>query len=121
MWKFTSERLNLDDDAGGEAGGTPASRLRLKTGKARQGESLAPLADNLAWGVQASGDDIVGEAFRSEQHDLRADHIAIRLRILACLSFQCEALFPGENYRKWAFSRHEGAIFLMPSMADLAS
>src|SRR5438309_6191590 len=48
---------------GGKAGGTPASRLRLKTGKARQGESLAPLADNLAWGVQASGDDIVGEAF----------------------------------------------------------
>jgi hypothetical protein len=48
MREFTGERLNLDDDAGGKEGGTPAPRLRLQARKSRQGESLAPLADNLA-------------------------------------------------------------------------
>jgi hypothetical protein len=33
---------------GGKEGGTPAPRLRLQARKSRKGESLAPLADNLA-------------------------------------------------------------------------
>src|SRR6202047_3367282 len=63
---------------GGKEGGTPAPRLRLQARKSRKGESLAPLADTLARRVQASGDDVVGEALRRKQYDLRSDHIAIR-------------------------------------------
>ncbi len=78
MWEFTWERLNLDDDAGGKAGGTPAPRLRLQVRKSREGESLAPLADNLARRIQASSDNVVAETLRREQYDLRSDHITIR-------------------------------------------
>src|SRR6266446_6633880 len=63
---------------GGKAGGSPAPRLRLQARKSREGESLAPLADNLARSVQASSDDVVGESFRRKQHDLGSDHITIR-------------------------------------------
>src|SRR6266852_3866567 len=63
---------------GGKAGGTPAPRLRLQARKSREGESLAPLADNLARRVQASSDNVVGETLRREQYDLRSDHITIR-------------------------------------------
>jgi len=45
MRKFTSESLNLDDDAGGKTGGSPAPRLSLEAGKPREGKSLTPLAD----------------------------------------------------------------------------
>jgi hypothetical protein len=51
---------------GGKEGGTPAPRLRLQARKPREGESLAPLTHNLARCVQASSDDVVGEAFRRE-------------------------------------------------------
>jgi hypothetical protein len=73
MREFTCERLNLDDDAGGKEGGTPASRLRVQARKSRDGESLAPLADNLARRVQVSSDNLVGKTFRREQYDLRSD------------------------------------------------
>jgi len=59
-------------------GRSPAARFSLEAGKPREGKSLAPLADHLAWSVQARGDDVVGEPFRRKQHDLRSDHIAIR-------------------------------------------
>jgi len=78
MLEFTGESLNLDDDAGGKEGGTPAPRLRLQARESREGESLAPLADNLARRIQASSDNVVGETFRGEQYDLRSDHITIR-------------------------------------------
>jgi hypothetical protein len=35
--------------------------------------------------------------------------------------FQYEALFLGEDYRKWAFPRHGRAISLMPSLSELRS
>jgi hypothetical protein len=63
---------------GGKEGGSAAPRLSLEARKSREGESLAPLADNLARSVPASSDDVIGEPFRREQHDLRSDHITIR-------------------------------------------
>src|ERR1700681_2087492 len=63
---------------GGKEGGTPAPRLRLQARKSREGESLAPLADNLARRVQASSAGVVGETYSREQYDLCPDHITIR-------------------------------------------
>jgi hypothetical protein len=62
MRKFAGQSLNLNDEAGGKAGFTPASRLRLKARESSQSESLTPLADDLPGRVQPSGDDIVGQA-----------------------------------------------------------
>jgi hypothetical protein len=45
--KLAGECLNLNDETGGKAGLTPASRLRLKTRQSGKGASLTPLADNL--------------------------------------------------------------------------
>ena len=59
-------------------GGSAAPRFGLEARKAREGESLAPLADNLARRVQARSDDIVGKPFGRKQHDLGADHVTIR-------------------------------------------
>ncbi|MFY9269357.1 MAG: hypothetical protein WAO55_06375 [Candidatus Manganitrophaceae bacterium] len=47
---------------GGKAGGPPASGLLHKTGQSLLEETLAPLADNLAWRIKARSDDIVGES-----------------------------------------------------------
>src|SRR5215472_16834067 len=55
---------------GGKLGGSPAPRLSLEAGKSREGKSFAPFADNLTRSVQAGSDDVVGEAFGREQHDL---------------------------------------------------
>jgi hypothetical protein len=41
-------------------------------------EPLAPLADNLAWGIQACSDLIVVEPGGCVQHDLGSNYIAIR-------------------------------------------
>src|SRR5215469_5654815 len=63
---------------GGKLGGSPAPRLSLEAGKPREGKSLAPFADNLARSVQASRDNVVGEAFGGQQHDLGTNNVAIR-------------------------------------------
>jgi hypothetical protein len=42
--KLAGECLNLNDETGGKAGFTPASRLRLKARQSGKGESLTPLA-----------------------------------------------------------------------------
>jgi hypothetical protein len=52
--------------------------LFLETGQPRQGETLAPLADDLARGIQTRGDDFIGEAVCGEEDDFGADHISIR-------------------------------------------
>jgi hypothetical protein len=78
MREFTSESFDLDDDAGGKLGGTTAPRFGLEAGKPRKGESLAPLADNLARSVQASGNDVVRQPFCCKQYDLSSDHVTIR-------------------------------------------
>src|ERR1700740_3392039 len=63
---------------GGKLGGSAAPRFGLEARKSREGKSLAPFADNLARGVQTSSDNVVGEPFGGEQHDLRSDHVTIR-------------------------------------------
>jgi hypothetical protein len=76
--KLTSKRLNLNNEAGGKSGLYARSRLRLKARPSGEGESLAPLADDLSRCIQSSCDDIVGQPFIREKDDLGANHITIR-------------------------------------------
>ncbi|HMF90117.1 MAG TPA: hypothetical protein VKL40_05700 [Candidatus Angelobacter sp.] len=62
----------------------PATRLRLKTWQASQGESFTPLAYDLAGRIQPGCDDIVGKTFPGEQDDLGTDDVTVRRRISPC-------------------------------------
>ena len=81
----------------GEAGRLPASRLFLKAGHAFFEEALAPLADDLPRRIQPGGDDIVAETLGSEQDDLRADNVAIRVTYICGPCFQSRSLVRGEH------------------------
>ena len=76
--KLAGECLYLNDETGGKAGLTPASRLRLKTRQSGKGESLTPLADNLTRRIQPRADHVIGESFICEEDDFGADYITIR-------------------------------------------
>jgi hypothetical protein len=52
--------------------------LTLKAGQTGESESLAPFAHDLPRGVEASGDEIVGEAICRHEDDSGADDITIR-------------------------------------------
>ena len=56
----------------------PSSGLVLEAGQAGQAESFAPLAHDLARGVQACGDDLVGDPLAGHQDHSGADDLAIR-------------------------------------------
>ncbi len=76
--KLTSQGLNLNDEAGGKAGFTPAPRLRLKSRQSSKSESFAPFANNLTRRFQSRSDDIIGQALICEEDDFGSNHIAIR-------------------------------------------
>ena len=76
--KLAGDCLYLNDEAGGKAGLTPASRLRLKTMQSGKGKSLTPLTDNLTRRIQPQGDHVIGESFICEEDDFGPDHITIR-------------------------------------------
>jgi len=63
---------------GGKAGGPPAAGLLLQTRQPCQRETLAPLADDLARGIQTRGDDIIGEACGGKEDDLGTNYITVR-------------------------------------------
>ena len=71
-------RLISTTTLGGKAGWAPAARLLIEAGEALVEEAVAPLADNLSWGIQARRDDIVGQASRCQQDELRSDDVPIR-------------------------------------------
>jgi hypothetical protein len=61
--KLAGECLNLNDETGGKAGLTPASRLRPKARQSGKGELLTPIADNLTRRTQQGRDHVIGESF----------------------------------------------------------
>jgi hypothetical protein len=63
---------------GGKAGCAPASRLLVEAGETFEEKALAPLADDLARRIQASGNDVVRHSFGRQQDELGAKDIAIR-------------------------------------------
>jgi len=63
---------------GRKAGCAPASGLLLKAGHTVFKEVLAPFADDLARHIETRSDHVVAQAVGGQQHDLRADDVAIR-------------------------------------------
>ena len=71
-------RFTSTTTPGGKAGCSPASQLLIEAGEALLEEALAPLADDLPWGIQPRGNDIVGQSLCGEQDELGANDISIR-------------------------------------------
>src|SRR2546427_12878381 len=69
-------------------------------------EALAPLADDLARGIESLGDLIVGEPSRGIENNLGSDNISIRRRISPGQSLQPAPIFACECDDKWASSWH---------------
>ena len=69
--------------AGGKAGRAAAARAIGETGEAMKAETPAPFADDLAQGIEAGRDDVVGQSRAGQQHDPRPDHVPIRRLIFA--------------------------------------
>ena len=69
---------------GGKARRSAATSVLFETGKAHFVETLTPLADDLAWGVESGSDDIVCQAIGGVEDDFGADDITIRRRIFSC-------------------------------------
>jgi hypothetical protein len=63
---------------GGKSGWSPVSWSFFQTGEAFLEEPLPPLADDLAWCVEALCDLVVAHAVGREKDDLCADDITIR-------------------------------------------
>src|ERR687888_909677 len=63
-------RFTSTTTLGGKAGFPPASWLLVKAGEALEKEALAPFADDLPWGIQSSGNDVVRQPFGREQDQL---------------------------------------------------
>jgi hypothetical protein len=63
---------------GGEAGRTPAARSFLQTRESLLEEPLAPLADDLARGIEPGSNLLIGEAPCGVEHDSRTNYISIR-------------------------------------------
>jgi len=63
---------------GGKAGWAPAARLLVEAREAVFEEAMAPLTDDLPWGVQPRADFVVAKPTSGQEHDLGADHVSIR-------------------------------------------
>jgi hypothetical protein len=75
-------------------------------------ETLAPHANDLAAGIEASGDSMVGPAIGGEENHLGADHLKIRQRILGGTAAQFLLLGGGEHYRIRASTWHRKSVLL---------
>jgi hypothetical protein len=71
-------RFTSTTTLGGKAGWSPAARLFVESREAVLEEAMSPLADDLAWRVQAGADLIVAQPAGRQQDDLGADDITIR-------------------------------------------
>jgi hypothetical protein len=75
--ELAGEGLNLNDEAGGESG--LYARLEAVPREAQQSSKSEsfPFADDLPGRVRSGRDEIVGQAFICEEHDLSSDDVAI--------------------------------------------
>jgi len=70
--------LTATTTLGGKAGRPPAPRQFLEARHPVPPEAFSPLADDLARQIKARGDEVIGHALGSEQHQLRANDVSIR-------------------------------------------
>jgi len=52
--------------------------LGLEARETGQRESFAPFAHDLTWGVETSGDEVIGETLGRHENDPGADNVTIR-------------------------------------------
>ena len=87
-----SQGANLHDELRGETPGASGARGFLETIQAVFEETLVPEADDLAAGVDALGDQAIGEALGGEENDLGADNLEMRQRIAGGPALQLAAV-----------------------------
>ena len=63
---------------GGKERWTPAPLSPFEAAEALFEEALAPLADDLSWGVQPGSDFVVSEALCGVEHDPSSDDVPVR-------------------------------------------
>ncbi len=95
--------LTATTTSGGKDRWSAASGALLQAGEPLLEEPLAPLRDDLAPGVQTSGDLVVVQALGGHEHDLGSDHVPVRQRIATGSSFELSALIRGEVEDVWLF------------------
>ena len=101
-----AKALTCTTSSGGKRPGATRSGTFFQARQALLEESLAPLADDFAPGIQALSDLIVGQALGGVEDHLGADNLKIRQRIFCCSAFQFMPLLWREINSEWAFSRH---------------
>jgi hypothetical protein len=94
--------------SGGKNPGAARAWTLLQAGKAFLVESLAPLADHLSPGFEATSDFIIVKAFCCQQDHFGTLYLKIRQRISACPRRQFLFFIDGQCYPKWACSWHPG-------------
>lgn len=94
-WQLTGEGLDLNDQFWGESPGPARARTFFEAGQTLLEEPFAPQADDLAAGVETSGDLVVGQALGGKENHLGADHFKIRQRILGARGDGVHALLAG--------------------------
>jgi hypothetical protein len=78
MGRSHAIRFTSTTTVGGKAGWPPASRLFFQAREALLKEPVAPLADNLPWGIQTRRDDVIGQALGGQEDQLGPDDVSIR-------------------------------------------
>lgn len=73
-------------------------------------EPFTPQADDLAAGVETSGDLVVGQALGGKENHLGADHFEIRQRILGGAAVEFTLFSPGQLDFVWAGTGHRGLL-----------
>jgi hypothetical protein len=70
---------------GGKAGCAPASRLLVEAGETFAEKPLAPLADDLARRIQASGNEVVRQPVGRQQDEFGANDVTSEFRLFSQL------------------------------------
>src|SRR5215471_12162152 len=73
---------------GGKAGRSPATRLFVKTRKPQGIEASTPLADDLAWHIEASRDTVVALSLARQEYDLGSHDLPVGQRVVPRPRFQ---------------------------------
>jgi hypothetical protein len=90
---WQASALTATTTLGGKASGAPSPWFLFETVEASLEETLAPLADDLSWRVQAGRDLIVAESVSGVQHDPGSDDVSIWRRIDTPLRLEFRTLF----------------------------
>ena len=101
-----AKALTCTTSSGGENPGATRAGEFLQPAESFVKEALAPLADDLAAGIQTGGNFIVGDAFGGQENHLGAKDLKVWQRILCGASIQLLLFIRAEHDPERAFSWH---------------